>query len=484
MPALLKRLVASGAAYQAASLLSSAIAVVTLPLYTHHVSTSTYGYAELILVAVILSSIALRLGLGEAIVRWWFDDDDERRRLRLARDVSGVVLAISTVAALLALMFAGPLSELLLNHRDATLFAYGVLGMWAFTNLEVVYALLRAEERRRTYLLASCANVLLTVTLTVALVVIGDHGARGLVLGNYAASTVILLALWATPPRHLGIPRLADMPALLRFGLPTVPADASVFALNVIDRSWLAHAKTAHELSLFSASVKIATGVIIVVRGFQAAWPPLAYSIADDDQARRFYAVVTSAYVGVTGLAVVAMTLFGRWLVDLLTAPSYHGAYAALPWLALGWALYGLYLVFVVIAGRARVMTRNFPAAIAGLAVNVALLALLVDPLGIRGAGIALCGAYAVMLVVIHVLTRSLFRVDFEWWRLSRIVVVFAIVAVGGELLLPTAGVDGFVLRLIAIAATLPLLLLAGAARPDELTRLWAALRARRARPA
>ena len=484
MPALLKRLVASSAAYQAASLLSSAIAVVTLPLYTHHVGTDSYAYADVILVAVILTSIGLRLGLGEAIVRWWFDDDDAQRRLRLARDATGVVLALSTVAALLAVAFAGPLSKLLLNHRDATLFAYGVLGMWAFTNLEVAYALLRAEQRRRAYLRASVANVLLTVALTVGLVVIGDYGARGLVLGNYAASAVVLVALWASPPRHLGLPRLDDMPALLRFGLPTVPADASVFALNVVDRSWLLHAKGVREASLFSASVKVATGVIVVVRGFQAAWPPLAYSIVDDDEARRFYAVVASAYVAVTGIAVVAMTLFGRWIVDLLTASDFHGASRALPWLALGWALYGLYLVFVVIAGRARVMTRNFPAAFAGLAVNVLLLALLVDPLGIRGAGIALCGAYAVMLTTIHVLTRGLFHVHFEWWRLSRIVAVYALVAIGGELLLPTSGAGGFALRLVALAATAPLLLVAGVAKPAELARLRVALRARRTGPA
>ena len=28
--------------------------------------------------------------------------------------------------------------------------ALGVLGLWAFTNLELAYALLRVEERRRT----------------------------------------------------------------------------------------------------------------------------------------------------------------------------------------------------------------------------------------------------------------------------------------------------------------------------------------------
>ena len=75
---------------------------------------------------------------------------------------------------------------------------------------------------------------------------------------------------------------------------------------------------------------------------------------------------------------VCGVSLLGRWLVRLLAAPEYFGAYKALPWLALGWALYGLYPVLMVIAGRAGNTTRNFPAAAAGLAVNVALLLWLV----------------------------------------------------------------------------------------------------------
>jgi O-antigen/teichoic acid export membrane protein len=474
--ALLKRLVASGAAYQASSMVAAAIAVVTLPLYTRHVAPAGYGYAETILVAVILASILLRFGLGDAIVRWWFDDADVARRERLARDVTGVVLAASTVAGALALAFAGPLSAALLGRRQATLFGYGVLGMWAFTNLEVAYALLRADERRRRYLTASVANVVLTVALTVVLVVFLDYGARGLVLGNYGASALVLAGLWVLPPRRIGLARPRDLGPLLSYGLPTVPADASVFALNVVDRTWLLHARSAAAAGLFAVSVKLATVVIVAVRGFQAAWPPLAYSIADDDEARRFYALVTSAYVAVTGSVVVALTLLGRWVVRLLAAPRFYEAHAALPWLALGWALYGLFLVFVVIAGRARVTTRNFPAALAGLVTNVVLLALLIGPLGIAGAGIALCGAYLVMLLAIHLLTRGLFVVPFEWWRLSRLVVVLAGAAVAGELLLPASGARGFLLRALALAAVLPALWAAGAVRPAELARLRAAL--------
>ena len=51
------------------------------------------------------------------------------------------------------------------------------------------------------------------------------------------------------------------------------------------------------------------------------------------------------------------------------------------------------------------------------------LLVALVPPLGIAGAGIALCGAYVVMLTVMHLLTRRLFAVAFEWRRLAHLTV-------------------------------------------------------------
>jgi hypothetical protein len=159
-------------------------------------------------------------------------------------------------------------------------------------------------------------------------------------------------------------------------------------------------------------------------------------------------------------------------MVRLLAAHQYFGAYRALPWLALGWALYGLFLVFVVIAGRARVTTRNFPAAAAGLVINVALLLLLVPAsgagLGIAGAGIALCGAYVGMLAAMYLLTRHLFKVGFEWRRLAQLTAILAAVAVSGELLLPTSGVAGLVLRLAWLALVPALVLLTRFFHPHE----------------
>jgi len=468
---LLRRLLASSVAYQAASVVSAVLALGTLPLYTSVLTTAQFGLAETLLTYIILFSILLRAGLGEALVRMWFHDEDPQRRRRLARTASGTVLLATTTAALLALVFAGPLSRLLLGVDDATLLGLGVLGLWAFTNLEVAYALLRVEERRRTYLRASLANVVLTVTLMIVLVVVLDGGARGYVAGNYVASSVVLLGLWWSLRDRIGLrPRAGLLPAMLRFGAPTIPADASIFALNVIDRAYLLRVDSPSAAGLYAVAVKLATVVIVAVRAFQLAWPPLAYSIADEGEARRFYAAVTTWYVVAAGIVVAALTLLGRWIVALLTTdPSYLDAHEALPFVALGWSLYGLVLVLTSIAGRAHATVRLLPATLAGLVLNVALLVALVGPLGAAGAGIALCGAYLAMLVVLHLLTRRLLAVPFERGRLAIVVSICACVTVVGELALPTEGAAGFATRAAALAAIPLLLLVLRLPRPEEL---------------
>jgi O-antigen/teichoic acid export membrane protein len=470
----LRRLGRTLAAYQVADVVSKFIAVLLLPVYTRYIHPAGYGEVELLANGVIFISILVRFGMIEAFLRYHFTDSDRDRRDALARRAVLFTLISTTVVSIVLAAAAAPLSKLVLGHRDVPIFLIAVLGLWAFTNLELAYGLLRVDERVRAYAAASLINVGLTIVASVVLVVGLGKGARGLLLGNYGASTVVLLGLWWTMrhqllPRHgAGAERLGT---LLRFGLPTVPAEASVYALSIVDRYYIYHARSATLAGLYSIAVKLAGAVAFIVRAFQYAWPPLAYSVTDDAEAARLYGLVTTYYALISGWVVAGLALLGRWVVRLLAAPSYYGAYKALPWLALGWALYGLWVVFLVIAGRAKVTTRNFPAAIGGLVANVVLLIVLVPPLGIAGAGIALCGAYVVMLVAMYALTRRVFAVRFEWRRLLQLAAVMGAVAVLGDLLLPTHGAVGLVTR-AAVFAAIPLLLwVTGFAHPQELSR-------------
>ena len=242
-------------------------------------------------------------------------DDDRRRRC-------------SSVA------FAGEVSRLLLGQYDPQLIDCAALGLWAFTNLEMAYAQLRVDERARTYMYASGANVAMTVAFTIALVVFADQGARGLLLGNFGASALVVLGLWLVLRRRFSLRfKLADLRPMLRFGLPTVPADASVYALQVADRFYLFRVYSHSAAGLYSVAIKLATVVFVAVRGFQYAWPPLAYSVESDEEAARLYSLVTTYYALATGVVVCGVALLGRWMVRLLAAPKFFDAFRALPWL-------------------------------------------------------------------------------------------------------------------------------------------------------
>ncbi|HVD38782.1 MAG TPA: lipopolysaccharide biosynthesis protein [Solirubrobacterales bacterium] len=472
MSGYLRRLATTGAAYTAASILSKVIAVALLPLYTRYLTKTDYGFAEVLFAAVVFASIVVRFGLLEAILRFYYRDDENPGAV--VASTFAALFWLSTAGALLALPLAGPLSELLLEESAPGLMRIAIGGLWVLTMWEFMLTLFRLEERARAFFLTTLLNVLAAIVLTVVLVVVLEEGARGLLLGSYASGGAFVLVLIAMQWRRLS---LRFDPALLRrlfrFGLPTMPAEVSLYALNFADRLIILRSLGAAEAGLYSLGVKFAQAVNVLVRGFQLAWPPLAYSIREDGEARRVYATVVTLFVAGCAWAVAGMWLLSRWIVRALADPKFFDSFEVIGLISVAVTLYALYLVLVVILGRTGRTELNLPAAVGGLVVNVALNLALVPPLGIVGAGLALVASYLVVLGLMYGFTQRLFPVPYEWTRLLRVVLTVAALVGLAELLVPTEGAAGLLLR-IALFAAYPLVLLGSGFFSDE-ERGWLA---------
>jgi O-antigen/teichoic acid export membrane protein len=469
----LRRLATTGAAYTAASILSKLIAVALLPLYTHYLSPTDYGAAEILFAAVVAASIVVRLGVIEAILRFYYKGGEDPAQV--VATSFAALFWFTTLASLIALPFAQPISEALLNKPAPDLARIAIGGLWALTLNEYLLTLFRLEERARAYFLVTIGNVLAAIVLTVVLVVGADEGAKGLLIGSYATGAAFVLGLIVVHRRRLSL--LVDRSLLrrmLRFGLPTMPAELSLYALNFVDRIIIVRTIGLAEAGLYSLAVKFAQGVNVLVRGFQLAWPPLAYSIRDDDEARRAYAAVVTWFLTGCAFFVVGMWLFSRWLVRIFAAPDFFASYEAVGLISTAVTLYALYMVLLVILGRTGRTEFNFPATVAALVANVALNLVLVPPLGIVGAGIALLVSYLVVVALMYGFTQRLFPVPYEWGRLARVVLVSTALVALGELLLPTEGALGLLGR-VALWLTYPaVLLLGGFFTPEE--RGWLSL--------
>jgi O-antigen/teichoic acid export membrane protein len=472
----LHRLATTGAAYTASSVLSKLIAVFLLPLYTRYLTPSDYGAAEVMLASVIAASIVIRFGVIEAILRFYYMAD-ERRDGVVATGFASLFWT-ATAGAALALALAAPISEALLGHQDAGLARIAVLGLWTLTLWEYGLTLLRVDERARAYFGLTIANVLVTIPATVWLVVVREQGASGILLGSFATALPFLAwRLWEERRRLSFIPDRPLLRRMLRFGLPTMPAELTLYSLNFIDRIIIVRTVGLAEAGLYALAIKFASAMQVLARGFQLAFPPIAYSIEDEDEARHAYALIFTWFAAVCAFAVAGLWLLSRWITRFFAAPEFFGAHAAIGLLATGIALYALYLVMVVILGRSGRTEFNFPATGAGVAVNVGLNLALVPSHGIVGAGIALVASYVVILVLMYAFTQRLLPVPYEWRRLALVVVTAAALVAAGEALLPTSGALGLASR-TALWLAYPLLLFAfGFLTPEERERVRSMLR-------
>ncbi|MGB0873535.1 MAG: lipopolysaccharide biosynthesis protein [Solirubrobacterales bacterium] len=476
----LRRLTRTGAAYTTSSVLAKLIAVFTLPIYTRYVSPEEFGQVEILATTVIVLSIFFRLGAIEAVLRFYFLNDEYDPRDVVRTGFWGLTIT-TTVGVAICLAAAEPLAQLLLrDSEDAITLVYIAIGwFWFATFYELLLALYRVEERAGAYAAATVMNVLITVPLTIYLVVARDMGAIGLLLGNAVgtAITVTGLALVHIRAGRIAKPGLPLRAPMLRFGLPTVPGEISLYALNWVDRLLLINIPASRSAGLaaaglYSIAYKFAQGVTMFVRAFQLAWPPLAYSIKADAEARIVYGRVLTYYLLVTGGVVTVLALISRWLARLLVSDEFFDAYRAVPLVATGVVLYGAYLVLVSAVARMGKTGSLFPVAAAGLVANVALGLLLIPSQGIVGAALALIGAYIVLLALMYIRARQTLGLVIEWRRVAQIVSTAFVVSYAGEHLLPTDGLEGLALRSVWWLLYPLLLLLSGFFSRAELTQL------------
>jgi len=475
MSGYLRRLASTGAAYTAASILSKLIAVALLPLYTRYLSPSDYGAAEVMFSAVVAASIIIRLGVIEALLRFYYKTDEDPDKV-VATSFSALFWA-GTVSALVLLPFAGPISGALLGEPNAELARIAIGGLWVLTLSEYLLTIFRLDEKAKPFFVVTLASVLVTIPVTVILVVPFNLGAEGLLLGSYGTGVAFVLGLIVYHRKRISL--IPDVPLLrrmMRFGLPTMPAELSLYSLSFVDRIIIARSLGLAEAGLYSLAIKVSQSINVLVRGFQLAFPPLAYSIVDDDEARRAYSAIVTWFVVLMAMVITAIWLVAPWIISIFAAPEYFDAYKAVGPVATGTALYAIYMVLLVVLGRTGRTEFNFPATLTGVVTNVVLNLILVPIWGIVGAGVSLVISYTIVLVLMYIFTQRLFPVPYEWTRLLKVIGASAVLIAIGEVFVPNTGIAPLAIRTLLICG-LPLAMFGLGFFSDEEKRYLAMLR-------
>jgi O-antigen/teichoic acid export membrane protein len=254
---------------------------------------------------------------------------------------------------------------------------------------------------------------------------------------------------------------------MLAFGWPFVPSAVALAAIDFNDRFFLVKMKGTADVGVYALGVRIAAVLVFFLWAFRLAWPAFAYSIKDDEEAKRTYGFVLTYVVAAGAWVATGLSLLSPWLVQVLGPPEFQEAETVVAPLCFAAVAFGAYVVVVISIGRARRMASNIAITGAAALLNVVLNLVLIPPYGIRGAAFATLSAYVAMFAGMAWKAQRVFPVPYQWRRVGLAVgVAVALTATGKAL-------DVNLAAALALGLVYPLVLaLLGFLLPAERARI------------
>ena len=467
----IKRLGKHSAIYGVGGLIQRLVAVLLLPLYTRFLTPSDYGAIEALVALSAVIFALLRAGIQSSFFRFYFHAETDGERLTVVRTSFWFTMGAATIALAAGELFAPQISHFLYGSGEHTdLVRAAFVGLWAAMNYDQLTALFRVEERSVSYATASLANVVITIGITILLVVVLDQGPLGVLVGNFSGTLAVYAVLLAYRRTQLGLEfDRGVFWKMTEWGMPLVPSVIALNAIDFADRILLVRIKGQHELGLYAIGMRISAGLLFVLAAFRTAWPAFAYSIREDNEARRTYGFVLTYVTFFSSWAALALGLAAPWIVRLLTTPDFYGGARVVPMLSFAFVVFGAYVVVVTSIGRVGRRGSNWIitgiAAVIGVLLNLAL----IPPFGMTGAAVSMLLAYFVIFLGMTWKAQRVFHVHYQWRRLATAAGTAAGLTVVGKL------VDGGLPLVIVLTAIYPLVLrLAGFYLPEERARIGA----------
>ncbi len=424
--------------YGGGVLLSKALAFVMLPVYTHFLSPADYGIMGLI--EMTLDVIAIMAGpqLAPAIFRFYHKAESEGERADVV-STALILLGVSyTLVGLTAFLTAPLLSSLVFDTAQHTGLVRLASANMIFESLMIVpLAFAQVEDRSKLFVGANAVKLALSAGLNVFFLAVMDMGVAGVFLSTLITRVLVGSFLTAWVVRSVGLRfSLEKVRVLLRYGIPLVGTQFATFAATFGDRYFLQHHADEATVGLYNLAYQF--GFLLSMVGFipfDKVWGPKRFHLAqrkdsDDLLARGFiYANLCILTVG-TGI-----TLFVGDVLSIMTAPPFHGAATLVPIILVAYVLQswaGTQDIGILIREKTEYVTlANWVAA------GVALLAywLLIPRLHGLGAALGTVIAFAVRYGLTYLFSQKLWRVEYRWRPVLRLLFVAGAISVAGLLI-------------------------------------------------
>jgi O-antigen/teichoic acid export membrane protein len=369
--------------------------------------------------AAVLVSLVVGLALDQGISRFFIEADDEAEKKRIASSV--LIYSVLVFGALvpLASPLAGWVAEDWLAGQVPKSTAILVLFfIWVHSIFVVGVNQLRYTFKSVKFALCQIGNVIISTGLSVLFVFFLEWGVAGVFLGQSIGQFIFgIVAIYLGRQHFRFTFHWPSFRKLLIYSLPLVPGTLSFFLMQYMDRIFLNELKALHEVGVYSIGARLASLVNLFLSGFQAAWWPIVMETYRDDGAAIRFRKVFEFFLFSTLFIMLALSLFSKEALLLLTTEQFSKGYVVVPLLVMSAVLSSIAAYFSFGIQIEQKSMYRLAVNIGAVVVNCILNMLLIPQYGIVGAATATAATYLLLAIISMTISQRLFFVPYRWIR-------------------------------------------------------------------
>jgi O-antigen/teichoic acid export membrane protein len=397
------QLIRHGAIYLASSVIAKATPLLLLPVLTRYLAPEAFAILSIFLGLNALAGALVGMNMHANIASNFYSGGREAVAV-----VVGNVLCVALATAAIGTLLAGGVA---LATRDVFSMPSGwlmLMPLLAASSLacSLNATLLRHERRALAFAGFELGQMLVSVSVSLALLVGTDLGWLAMVAGHAAAvgclALLSVVRMWRAGYLRLR-PDRAGVGSVLSLSLPLVPHAMGAIVIAVSDRLFIEHMVGLREVALYSVGYTFGMAMSLVTDATMKAWTPWVYRLLAAGDLVSRQRIVRSGYALAAGFLVAAVLVaaLAETLLGWLVAPDYRDASRFVAWITLAYAVRGLYQIAFPMLVHARLTGFLAYNAFVAAGLNLVLNYLLIDRYGAIGGAYATVAAFAASTLLV-----------------------------------------------------------------------------------
>lgn len=387
---------------------SKLLSVILLPFYTYYLSTSDFGYFDLILTASSMLTPIISFQISDGLYRFLLDakGEDEKQQ----------VISTAFLIAIKNIIFTNIIFIIILNSITELRYGYLIMLQIDFSILSALWA--QTSRGIRDNVGYSVSGVLATTVLlfsNISLIMFTNMRVDALVISTILSNVVVLGYL----EFRLGLRHYIKFhnlnrslrTALYKYSLPLVPNLLSWWLMSLSDRFIIVHYLGMEANGIYAVANKFPSMLILIYSIFNLAWQDSAISEYNSKDRNAFYTRLFNKLLVLQFTTVFMLLSFTKPIMNLLISYTFSDAWFYVPFLYIG----ALFSNFSSFYGTGYVSSKEtngaFYTSIAGATVNIILNFILIEKMGIQAASVSTMLAFFVMWVARVYQTRKYLKI-------------------------------------------------------------------------